>query len=117
MRNELFRRVQLAALEHYDELGELDREHGYSTDVWAEAMDGYFAEHDEVLTGGDARSSDLLIIEEGALEWTVRQIIDDPAGYHDWGISAVVDLTASDEAGEAVVHITDVNRLQGFSDA
>ncbi|TFD72634.1 DEAD/DEAH box helicase [Cryobacterium gelidum] len=111
VRNELFRRVQLAALEHYDELGELDREHGYSADVWAEAMDGYFAEHDEVLTGGDARSSDLLLIDEGAEEWTVRQILDDPAGDHDWGISASVNLADSDELGAAVVRVTGVNRL------
>ena len=111
VRNELFRRVQLAALEHYDELGELDREHGYSTDVWADAMDGYFAEHDEVLTGGNARSSDLLLIEEGAEEWTVRQILDDPAGDHDWGISASVNLADSDELGAAVVRVTGVNRL------
>jgi hypothetical protein len=41
----------------------------------------------------------------------VRQIIDDPAGDHDWGFSAVVDLAASDEVGEAVLTLTDVNRL------
>ncbi len=111
VRNELFRRVQLAALEHYDELGELDREHGYSADVWADAMDAYFAEYDELLTGGDARSSDLLLIEEGVEEWTVRQILDDPAGDHDWGISASVNLAHSDELGSAVVRVTGVNRL------
>ncbi|WP_104082907.1 RNA helicase [Cryobacterium sp. Y11] len=111
VRNELFRRVQLAALEHYDQLGELDREHGYGADVWADAMDGYFAEHDELLTGGNARSSDLLMIEEGVEEWTVRQIFDDPAGDHDWGISASVNLADSDELGEAVVRVTGVNRL------
>ena len=41
----------------------------------------------------------------------VRQIFDDPAGDHDWGITAEVDLDASDEAGTAVVVLTDVNRL------
>ena len=41
----------------------------------------------------------------------VRQIVDDPAGHHDWGISAVVDLAASDEAGEAVVSVTAVDQL------
>ena len=35
----------------------------------------------------------------------------DPAGDHDWGISAEVDLAASDEAGAAVVRITDVGSL------
>jgi len=41
----------------------------------------------------------------------VRQVIDDPAGDHDWGISATVDLAASDDAGEAVVTVTGVGRL------
>ena len=111
VRNELFRRVQLAALEHYDELGELDAASGFGTDAWANAMDGYFGEHDQVLAGADARSSALLILEEGASVWTARQIFDDPAGDHDWGISAEVDLAASDEQGFAVIRVTGVNRL------
>ncbi len=36
---------------------------------------------------------------------------DDPAGDHDWGISAEVDLAASDEAGIAVVRVTAVGQL------
>jgi hypothetical protein len=41
----------------------------------------------------------------------VRQIFDDPEGDHDWGISAEIDLAGSDEAGEAVVRVTDVGAL------
>jgi hypothetical protein len=41
----------------------------------------------------------------------VRQIFDDPAEDHDWGISAEVDLAASNEAGTAVIKITDVGQL------
>ncbi|TFC90935.1 MULTISPECIES: DEAD/DEAH box helicase [Cryobacterium] len=111
VRNELFRRVQLAALENYDALGELDREHGFHADAWGDAMDGYYAEHDELLTGADARSANLIILDEGASVWNVRQIFDDPAGDHDWGISATVDLADSDELGAAVVRVTGVNRL------
>ena len=43
--------------------------------------------------------------------WRVRQILDDPAGDHDWGICATVDLAASDEEGVAVVHVSDVGQL------
>ena len=43
--------------------------------------------------------------------WTARQIFDDPAGDHDWGFSAQIDLAASDEAGTAVLRITDVGQL------
>ena len=35
--------------------------------------------------------------------WTVRQIIDDPQGNHDYAIVATVDLDASDAAGEPVI--------------
>ncbi|MGN7979404.1 DEAD/DEAH box helicase [Microbacterium sp. 22195] len=107
VRNELFRRVQLAAREDLESLDALDP----AFDGWSDALDAYFAEHDEILTGADARGSALLLIEQGAEQWTVRQILDDPAGDHDWGISATVDLAASDEAGEAVIHVTGVDRL------
>ncbi|MDQ0727118.1 RNA helicase [Microbacterium sp. W4I20] len=109
VRNELFRRVQLAAREDVETLAELDPEFG--ADGWNAALDGYFADHDQILTGGDARSSKLLILTEGATEWTARQIFDDPAGDHDWGISATIDLAASDEAGQAVLTVTGVDRL------
>lgn len=109
VRNELFRRVQLAAREDVSALAELDPSFG--ADAWSDALDGYFADHDEILTGANARSSQLLLLTEGASEWTVRQILDDPAGDHDWGISATVDLAASDEEGAAVVTVTGVDRL------
>ncbi len=109
VRNEMFRRVQLAAREDVETLADLDP--AFGADAWNTALDGYFADHDEILTGPDARSSALLMITEGADSWTVRQILDDPAGDHDWGISATVDLAASDEAGTAVVEVTAVDRL------
>ncbi|MCS3844687.1 RNA helicase [Microbacterium sp. AK031] len=109
VRNELFRRVQLAAREDVDALAALDPAFGEGG--WNDALDAYFAEHDDILTGSDARSSKLLLLTESASTWTARQIIDDPAGDHDWGISATIDLAASDEAGEAVVTVTGVDRL------
>jgi hypothetical protein len=108
VRNELFRRVQLAALEKYDELGVLDAASGFTADAWADAMDAYYAEHDHLGTDADARSAKMLIIEQGSQEWTVRQIFADPAGDHDWGISATVDLAESNAEGQAVVRVTAV---------
>ncbi|MEV8368519.1 DUF3516 domain-containing protein [Microbacterium sp. NPDC064584] len=110
VRNELFRRVRLAALQRDDELAELD------PDVdWSAALDAYFDEHDEILTGGAARSAQLVSIDEthaaASGVWTVEQTIDDPAGDHDWRIRAEVDLAASEEAGAAVVRVTEVLRL------
>ncbi len=111
VRNALFRRVELAALGHYEELGELDAGAGWDADAWAAAVEPYFDTHDEIGTGADARGPALLIIDQGARTWTVRQIFDDPAGDHDWGISAEVDLAASDEAGTAVIRVTSVGQL------
>ncbi len=110
VRNELFRRVRLAALQKDDELAELD------PDIdWSAALDAYFDEHDEMLTGGPARSPRLVTVDEtdaaASGVWKVEQTIDDPAGDHDWRIRGEVDLAASEEQGAAVVRITEVLRL------
>ena len=55
----------------------------------------------------------MIMITEHPDHWAVRQIFDDPAGDHDWGISATVDLAESAEAGIAVVRVTAV----GMTDA
>ncbi|MEV0730212.1 DUF3516 domain-containing protein [Polymorphospora sp. NPDC050346] len=112
VRNALFRRVELAALRRWDDLGELDAADGWNADAWADAVEPYFDEHESLGIGPDARGPALLLIEQGRERWTVRQIFDDPEGDHDWGISAEVDLAASDEAGAAVIRITDVGPLQ-----
>ncbi len=111
VRNELFRRVELAARRRYFDLGEMDAESGWDATAWQDALRPYFDEHNDIGTGANARGPALLIIEQLADRWNVRQILDDPAGDHDWGISAQVDLAASDEAGTAVVRIVDVNQL------
>jgi len=110
VRNELWRRVQLAALQRDDELVALDPDAR-----WPDALDAYFADHDAIGTGPDARSAARVIIDETPQDaegvWTVRQILDDPAGDHDWGIRAEVDLAASAEQGVAVVRVLGVERL------
>ncbi|MCA6092905.1 DUF3516 domain-containing protein [Streptomyces sp. SCA3-4] len=113
VRNALFRRVELAALDNVAELGEMDAESGWDEDRWGEAMDAYWDEYEELGTGPDARGPKLLQIEERPQDglWRVRQTFADPNGDHDWGISAEVDLTASDEEGRAVVRVTDVGQL------
>jgi hypothetical protein len=111
VRNEMFRRVQLAALDKVEELGELDAAAGFSADAWADALDEYYEVHNDIGTHADARGSAMLMITEAPTQWTVRQIFADPAGDHDWGISAVVDLAESDEQGVAVVRVTSVGAL------
>lgn len=108
VRNELFRRVQLAAREDWQALGELDSAAGFDADAWADALDPYFDEHDTIGTGASARGPRFLEINEGAESWRVRQILEDPAGDFDWAIDGVIDLTASAEEGRAVLQIVRV---------
>ena len=111
VRNAMFRRVELAALRRWDLLGELDAGDGWNADAWADALEPYFETYDAIGVGPDARGPALLMIEQGRERWTVRQLLDDPDGDHDWGISAEIDLAASDETGAAAVRITDVGQL------
>ncbi|WP_344614610.1 DEAD/DEAH box helicase [Dactylosporangium salmoneum] len=108
VRNALFRRVELAALRRYDELGELDGEHGFNAAAWEEAIEGYFDEYDSLGVGPDARGPALLVIEQKPDRWQVRQIFDDPEGDRDWAIVAEVDLAESDAQGAAAVRVLSV---------
>jgi hypothetical protein len=53
----------------------------------------------------------MLIVTEHPDRWEVRQILDDPAGDHDWGFTADVDLAESNAAGYPVVTISEAGRL------
>lgn len=97
VRNAMFRRVELAARRRWDELAEL----GPGPD-WATALAPYFAEYDSIGTDQNARGPQLFQVEQRPGFWDVRQVLDDPAGDHGWAVRAVVDLEASDAAGEVV---------------
>ena len=111
VRNEMFRRVELAARGAYTELGKLGPEDEWDAEDWEEALDAYFEDHDVIGIGPDARGPNLLRIEEDKGVWKVRQTLADPEGDHDWGIDAEVDLAASDAEGRAVVRVLGLNRL------
>ena len=72
-------------------------------------MERYYAEYPTLGAGPDARGPALFRVDRPtAGTWKVRQVFDDPEGDHDWGITATVDLDASDELGSAVVRVTHV---------
>ncbi|HEX4866685.1 MAG TPA: DUF3516 domain-containing protein [Acidimicrobiales bacterium] len=110
VRNELFRRVELAAARRFEALGELDGDTGWTAERWRAALEPYFAEHDSIGIDADARSTRFVELTETGRTWPVVQVLDDPAGHHEWLLSAEVDLDASDEAGVAVVRVLDVTR-------
>ena len=115
VRGALFRRVELVAREQYGALavlGDVDDEGvPWTAERWAQAVDPFFDDHDEVLTGAPARGPALFQVTPGPATWRVRQLLDDPEGDHDWRIDAVVDLPASDEAGEVVLRVVAVGAL------
>jgi len=125
VRNAMFARVALAARQDWRRLSELSQpvegthrqvvaDRVWDADAWADALDPYFDEHDEVGTGPAARSPGLFVVDTGSPAervWRVKQILDDPDGNHDWQIWAEIDLAASDEVGEAVVRVTRVGAL------
>ncbi len=121
VRNAMFRRVELAARDDLDGLVGLERASAGRADppldvemtrsAWDQALEDYYAEHDSISTAADARGPQLLRVTVEGRRWLVRQTIDDPEGHHDWVIDAVVDLDASDEAGELVLITTGLHRL------
>jgi superfamily II RNA helicase len=126
IRNSMFQKVQLAAQDRFAELGALEAAAAAVSDppgrvvtnaaAWETALGGYWDEYDTIDAGPTARAPDLLMIERAAPGseariWTVRQIINDPEAHHDWAIVAIVDLDASDAAGEPVI------RAQSFRSA
>ncbi|UIJ35939.1 RNA helicase [Allobranchiibius sp. GilTou73] len=121
IRNAMFRRVQLAARRDIVALAALDRDAAAATEppteivmdeqAWVEDLAAYFADHDEMGAGPAARGPAYLQIREGKDTWEVRQVIDDPAGDHDWGIDAQLPIAACDDAGTAVVVVLGLNRL------
>ena len=104
IRNAMFQKVQLAARDHYGDLGALEPDRaGMSAAAWEAALGAYFDEYDSLDDGPAARSPELLLIDRTGREWTVRQIVNDPEANHDWAIVAAVDIDASDAAGEPVI--------------
>ncbi|WP_449279003.1 DEAD/DEAH box helicase [Leucobacter sp. GX24907] len=119
VRNALFRRVQAAAHERYDELAEIESGTQFSVDDWRAALDAYYAEYDEIRIDADARAVGLFELdrapnrEEQQEEheenqtgtWRFRQVLLDPEGDRDWGIEGSIDLAASEESGEPVLRV------------
>ncbi|MEH0146277.1 DUF3516 domain-containing protein [Corynebacterium sp. Q4381] len=102
VRNYFFRLVELFAYEKEDQLVDmlayLDPD---NTVDWPAAMDDYFDEYADLDLGQDARGPEYFRIgDQAGRYWDVTQIIKDPDGDNAFQLHGVVDLDASDEAGE-----------------
>ena len=58
--------------------------------------------------GPNARGPQMFSVHADASTWTVRQILDDPAGDHGWALVGSVDVAESDEVGEIVFDSVEV---------
>ena len=110
VRNAMFRRVQLAALGRWDELGELDGPAGFDAEAWATALADYATEHEWIGTGTAARGARFFALDETREPWLASQVLEDPAGDGDWGFDAEVDVAESAALGEAVIRVIRVGR-------
>ena len=106
VRNRMFHLVELAARKAHGELADVT---GWEWERWAAALAPYWDAHPEIGTGAPARGPALFQVVEGEGAWSVRQVLDDPDGDHDWAITARVDLAASDEEGEPVIEVLAVS--------
>jgi hypothetical protein len=124
VRNATFRLVELAARENYAALGAASGTPAWGADAWEDALDDLFVAQGDEAIGVDAgaRAASLLTILEAGAElpaggrvepgtWWVRQVLDDADGDHDWAITVLVDLAASDEAGAVVLTVLDVGPI------
>lgn len=129
IRNAMFHRIELLDRDDYDGLAQLSYDDMWDADVWADAIDPYWAQYDFLGTDTAARSdrffslledptyADLVtagVSEDDASEWLeghapgrlwlAIQVLDTGEDDLTWGLWAVADLDASDEAGELVLH-------------
>ena len=108
VRNEMFRRVELFERRRPADLAELSGDDGPTLDEWADAMERYYADYPTLGAGPAARGPAGVRVTDQGRAWQVRQVLDGPEGDHDWGITATVDLDASDDVGSAVVRVNHV---------
>jgi hypothetical protein len=99
VRNAAFRRVELLARRDVASLAESEMPGGLDATGWSQAVELYYSAHSSLGTGPQARSAELFEVSSRPGHLVVRQVLDDPEGWHDTAITAEVDLAASDESG------------------
>ena len=124
-------RVELMARDDVEALGRLDASSGWGEERWDRALGQYWEEYDWIGTDTPARAISLAPLQEepgeaelaaagvserlreameraGRRVWLATQVLDDPQGDHDWRLTALVDLEASDEEDRPVLRLLSV---------
>jgi uncharacterized protein DUF3516 len=99
VRNAAFRRVELAARRDVEDLAAAELPGGLDREGWRSALDRYFSVHAAIGISQEARAASWFVVDAHEDRWEVRQVFDDPEGWHDSAIIAEIDLRSSDEEG------------------
>ncbi|AKE41384.1 helicase family protein [Corynebacterium kutscheri] len=100
VRNLMFRVVELFAFEQEETLETMFNYLDQTPDFTA-ALDAYFDEYSDLDTSSRARGPEYFSInKDDKRHWKVRQILKDPEDDNAFAFHAIVDLDATDAAGE-----------------
>ncbi|MDG1489077.1 MAG: DUF3516 domain-containing protein, partial [Actinomycetota bacterium] len=112
VRNALFRWLQLLSKRDYENCAKFGNTQLHSAESISLALAPYWQEHDVILVDPEARSAKWFVSGERNIDyWSVKQIICDPQGFHEWQIQAEIDLKASRLLGEVVLQVVSVAKL------
>ena len=76
------------------------------------ALAPFWAEHDSILTDGDARSAAYFLLDDtGPDRWVVQQRFSDPDSSGEWGFTATVDLKDAAETGGPTLVLQSLGRF------
>lgn len=101
VRNFMFRLVELFALEKEEELESIVA-HLEDKPDFGDALDAYFDDYADLDVGPAARGPEYFSVKTTGRHWQAEQIIKDPEDDKAFAFEAVIDLDASDEAGEVI---------------
>ena len=113
LRTRVFRWLQYAATRQWEawaeDLAEVG-DHGWNAGKLAELFEPYAAEHVDIGIDADARGADRFLLADEGDEWSIEQVLADPAGHDEWYLLVTVDVAASAERGEVAARLEGLRR-------
>ena len=115
VRNAAFRWVQLFANSDFTGLAKEAEGELVDPTVIENASEEYWQQFPEVMIDANARARHWINLgEKKDGKQLVEQIICDPEAFNEWRLNGFVDINASREAGEAILRLTAIGRLNGL---
>ncbi len=113
LRNIVWRIVQALARKDFIRAAEglrlaAGKDAGWTAETLEEKLAPYFEEYEELRTDPAARSPRHLLTEKGEELWTLNQSLVDPEEDMGWALQFQVQLSASREAMQPILRLTDI---------